>query len=287
MCQLFQDNTKKAFKLPFGLKNGEIIDVSKVQNGLRCDCICPSCKSPLIARKGSKTSHHFAHYKAPECQYGYETAIHLMSKKILQNHKKIKLPKVIANFGTNSYRKIQLYADCSIEFDDVYLEKKIDNFIPDIILIKNDKKLLVEIAVTHFIDEIKLKKIKDQKISTIEINLSKENRTINEELLTDILINGLDHKRWIYNLKWNESTKKLSRFAESLKIFNRGFTKHIDYCPLNLRNWQGKSYANFFDDCPDCNYYFGEKNQNEIYCLGTNRTEVDRIIKHHEKKGCS
>ena len=67
-------------KLPFGLKNGQIVEINEVEKGLACNCICPSCGSPLIARKGQKKIHHFAHYKA-DCKAALETAIHLAAKK--------------------------------------------------------------------------------------------------------------------------------------------------------------------------------------------------------------
>ena len=49
--------------IPFGLhlKSNQVVDVGSVQNGIKCDCICPSCKTPLIARHGSIKEWHFAH----------------------------------------------------------------------------------------------------------------------------------------------------------------------------------------------------------------------------------
>ena len=38
-------------KLPFGLKDGKLVEVSQVLNGFDFNCYCPNCKSPLIARK--------------------------------------------------------------------------------------------------------------------------------------------------------------------------------------------------------------------------------------------
>ena len=272
-------------KLPFGLKNGEIIDISKVVSGLKCECVCPNCKSPLIARKGSKTIHHFAHYKAPECKFAYETAIHLMSKKIFEKHKRIKVPEVEILIGKNYFKHYTLYYENYVNFDLVTTEKKLENIVPDIILEVNGKKLLVEIAVTHFIDDSKNKKIHPHKFSTIEIDLSKEKRDINEEYLTEILIDKLDNKKWIYNAKWNLITEKVKKFAEPFKLVQRSLTLHIDDCPIKSRIWKGKIYANFYDDCQGCTYYFGERGYNEIYCTGNHKNTVDEILNHYIKKG--
>lgn len=51
-------------KNPFGLRNGNIImieDILQSERGKACNCVCPACKGPFIARLGDKRTHHFAH----------------------------------------------------------------------------------------------------------------------------------------------------------------------------------------------------------------------------------
>ena len=57
----------KAFKLPFGVKGGLLVRVSEVVSGLRCGCVCPGCGGVLVARKGEKVEHHFAHHSVDDC----------------------------------------------------------------------------------------------------------------------------------------------------------------------------------------------------------------------------
>lgn len=49
--------------IPFGMKQPGhlLVDVSEVDRGKNCNCICPSCKTPLIARQGDIKEWHFAH----------------------------------------------------------------------------------------------------------------------------------------------------------------------------------------------------------------------------------
>ena len=73
-------------QIPFGLKNGVMVQVSEVKSGLACDCVCPVCKRPIQARKGSKRAHHFSHDPSEEtktCEGAFETSVHLMAKQIL------------------------------------------------------------------------------------------------------------------------------------------------------------------------------------------------------------
>lgn len=73
--------------------------------------------------------------------------------------------------------------------------------IPDILLETENGPLLVEIAVTHFIDDRKREKIKRLGIPTIEIDLSKVARDLDHARLEDLLINQTANKSWAFNAK--------------------------------------------------------------------------------------
>ncbi|EMK6928218.1 hypothetical protein V9K35_004431 [Vibrio alginolyticus] len=80
--------------IPFGLKDGKYYDVSEVERGRACGCICPSCKQVLVARKGdpAKMAHHFAHDKKAqeeqeekvECAYSFCVVARLVIKQTLR-----------------------------------------------------------------------------------------------------------------------------------------------------------------------------------------------------------
>ena len=48
-------------KIPYAERAGALILVAEVPSGLQADCFCPACKGPVVARKGPKVVHHFAH----------------------------------------------------------------------------------------------------------------------------------------------------------------------------------------------------------------------------------
>lgn len=51
---------------PFGIQDGKIVtisDLTPAQRGAGCNCQCPNCKGPLIAKMGNIKVHHFAHSK--------------------------------------------------------------------------------------------------------------------------------------------------------------------------------------------------------------------------------
>ena len=160
-------------KLIYALKGGNIVSIADVPSGKKCGCVCPACGDELIARKGQKRMHHFAHRSNEDCEYGYESSLHLAAKDILSRAKKMVIPPVYVEFPQSSKSKQLLYLEKKISFDHVELEKRFDDIIPDIVVYSGDKYFFIEIYVTHPIDDEKLKKLKGKKISTIEIDLSK------------------------------------------------------------------------------------------------------------------
>lgn len=62
---------------------GELKTIDRVVSGKPCNCKCPNCGTPLVAKKGQWVTHHFAHESLPEdirsCQ---ETALHETAKII-------------------------------------------------------------------------------------------------------------------------------------------------------------------------------------------------------------
>lgn len=260
--------------LVYALKNGKTTHISEVESGLKCECLCPACGEKLIAKKGSHMMHHFAHYTGHTCEYGYESSLHLAAKDIISNAKTFVIPSVYVEFPKSYKKKLLLCEAKEICVDDVRLEKRIGDIIPDIVIVSKGKEILVEIFVTHKIDDIKLSKIKKANISTIEINLSKLNQVVSPEELSRLLLNNCDEKVWVYNSVTQRKLHDFYKCADKRRMVSRGFALHVDNCPINTRIWKGKSYANFVDDCLYCEYCV-HVDQDEFLCSG--RLRVSKI----------
>lgn len=231
-------------KLPYGLQGNQLLHIKDVPNGLACACVCPGCGARLVARnQGKVKTAHFAHYQAPECATGLQTALHLAAKEVFLQQQTFRLPGAAgiigfhaehfdkqAYFGSFAYDAAsyqhavenRLDLDCEYAFEaryvkinQVLLEHRTGDIIPDIILETEAGPLLVEVAVTHFIDEAKQEKIKRLGISTVEIDLSKASRELSSDALTDLLIHQTDRKRWAYNARLD--AKVAARHAHYLE----------------------------------------------------------------------
>lgn len=244
----------KQLNLIYALKNDSIVSISEVESGLKCSCTCPACGEKLVAKKGKKMMHHFAHHSGENCAYGYESSLHLAAKDILSKAKKMTIPPVYVKFP-DSYKQDEIISRAKeIEIENVELEKQFGSIVPDVVVYAGGKTFFIEIYVTHCIDEEKLEKLRNARMSTIEIDLSKKAKMISVDELTEILLNDSAEKQWKYNRLSEEYLKRFISIAEEKEIVSRGFAMHVDYCPISTRTWRGKPYANYIDDCLYCKY---------------------------------
>ncbi|WP_338359208.1 competence protein CoiA family protein [Yeosuana marina] len=192
-------------KLTFALHKKQLVNIDQVVSGLDCNCFCPNpnCNSKLIARKGNIKKHHFAHYETDECVGAFESALHLLAKEIIQTEKRIAIPEM--EFYDSEYENatILLSEKKEVKAQSVDLEILQGDFQPDVVMNFGSKQLFIEIAVTHFVDDEKRKKITNSGISTIEIDLSSFMAGFEKQSLVEALIYSADNKKWIYNSKQN------------------------------------------------------------------------------------
>lgn len=272
-------------KLIYALKDGNIVSIDEVQSGKDCGCVCPACGDELIARKGEKRMHHFAHRSNEDCEYGYESSLHLAAKDILSRSEKMVIPPIYVEFPQSGKPKELISMEREISIDNVELEKRFDDIIPDIVVYSGDKYFFIEIYVSHPIDDEKLKKLKEKNISTIEIDLSKIKRDISVEELSDILLKASDRKSWKYNAVSEKWYQRFVKASDKMPLTQRGLALHVDGCPIGIRNWKGKNYANFVDDCTGCEYCISYAHEGYILCSGRERiaTKKDFLISKEER----
>ena len=199
--------------MKYGIRNGIEYHISEVESGLKCDCICPACGERLIAKKGEniKPQNHFAHKSQLQCEYAYETSVHYEAKRILNKYKKITLAyrkPIFDTFNLNDFynkasnkQKLGLIVPKTYEINNVMLEKKLHDIVPDIICTIQGKPVIIEIAVTSKVKDEKQEKIENIGIPVIEIDLSKLDRDIDEKDLELNVIENVYNKKWYCNSK--------------------------------------------------------------------------------------
>jgi competence CoiA-like predicted nuclease len=91
-------NEENLLKLAF--RNNEIVSIEEVASGISCNCFCPQCNQPLVAKnQGKRKAYHFAHIANYKCQGAVESAIHFLAKKILFEKKVLFIPSVMSRLN--------------------------------------------------------------------------------------------------------------------------------------------------------------------------------------------
>lgn len=233
---------------------GQAVSISEVLSGSACNCTCAGCGEPLIAKKGKKRGHHFSHSSGSECAGGYESSLHLAVKTILERTKKIFLPDCIVQqsfaerevFDAGGLRMVselafsylkhdprdlwkypeQLdraypqdgYASVRgglITFDTVAVEQRAQNIVPDIIGYLNGRPVYVEVAVTHFVDNTKMEKLRSHDVSTLELDFSAMKDTdLNWVDLEGHLHTKSTGRSWLWNQHANILADRDRQFRE-------------------------------------------------------------------------
>lgn len=165
-----------------------LVHINDVKNGLECGCICPGCREKLIAKNDGKIrEHHFAHISGNDCGTGYQTIRHIWAKEILFCNR-------IIPIAINGKKVVQKVEDICMEF--FWKELNITPDVLAIIKLEMDYRglkigtcnvpCIVEIFVTHKVDDQKAAIIKKAGIPAVEIDLSKSTATTRKELAKDM-----------------------------------------------------------------------------------------------------
>lgn len=163
----------------------------------------------LVAKnRGANVHPHFAHAGNQACDIGHESELHLLAKEVLVEEKAIMLP----SYGS-------VYGGGLQDFDKIEVEEwhKDTMLRPDIVGVKKRKsngngngngngkeqevsRLWIEIKVTHEVEPEKYEKIKEQKISCIEVDLSLfKDAEVNKQTIRNFLLTSQSHRKWVNN----------------------------------------------------------------------------------------
>ena len=174
-------------------ETNHLISISQAERGLACNCFCFACGEPVLAKKGEKNEHHFAHISNKEsCYINPESILHKFAKQVIIEAGGLILPPV----PTSEELDAKLW-----QFSQITPELRLGNIQPDLTAFLGNETYFIEIAVTSFVDDVKLDKIKMFGNPTVELDLRellKSDIEIPSDEAKDFILNQLDHKRWLY-----------------------------------------------------------------------------------------
>lgn len=242
----------------YGIRNddGRVVSIDEIPNnepGLLCNCICTHCKGPLQACSlNGSVRRYFRHHTDVKGEHrshettrcgsfsANETALHLMAKQIIANEKRILVPQKnislreagIDDIPPEIEKEISCYElqkPRSIIAENVELESRLDDFTPDV-LIKTDRgELLIEIFVSHQVDEFKKEKAKERGSAMLEIDLSDFiDAPVQSDTLRSIILSSEKHKEWIYYPISKESLNNAKKYYDNLNTIGSYRTRALE-----------------------------------------------------------
>jgi competence protein CoiA-like protein len=251
-------------RLPFGLSKGQLVSPAQVERGAACGCTCPACGMDLVAKKGLQRAHHFAHASGTECAHGVETALHLAAKEAIAAAQRLWVPEVTLDVATPTAWVIS--QGQYVPVDEVVLEQREGDVVPDVAVTSGGRRFFVEIAVTHKVGAAKRERLRAKGMSTLEIALPRHYDVTTLDSVADIVVAGTEHKEWVVNVRRDRVFARVVSTALRLPVVVRGLSQ-VDDCPKAARRARGKAFAYLVDDCSKCQYRLTATRQ-EVFCLG-------------------
>ena len=215
---------KISIQFEYGIRDGRVVSISEIkpeEYGLRCKCVCPGCGAPLIANLGKIKQKHFSH-KGEACDIAaaQQTALHMLAKEIIEDSKKLLFPGVFIEkddytddiedyrVQTRIPQTIEYRKAAIVKCDSVSLEKRISNIVPVIMVTAKGRGCLIEVAVTHFVDEEKEQKIKEIGLPLFEIDLSDlYNSEFSRKELAEAVLYNPSNRTWIFNPLYDDAKR--------------------------------------------------------------------------------
>src|SRR5690606_23684579 len=202
------------FRVPYGLKDGRVWAPSEVPRGKACGCSCPGCHAPLAAKalESRRKRAHFAHLTDTGCQTGRETGIHERAKQLIADHQRMVIPAWTGDLidmpnpphardddGRLYWgRQVDLPSRIA-ELHDIEIERSFGSYKPDVVARDEMGELLIEIRVTHAVDDVKAARVQAQSGRMVEIDLSQLHRDIPHDLAAfeHAVLDDAANRNWI------------------------------------------------------------------------------------------
>lgn len=232
------NNSNSGLRVPFGLKHGRLYPPQETDRGLACGCVCPGCGSALIANQGKHKRPYFSHYQTRECAGGYESAVHLMAKQIIEDRKYIVVPSyqktLIRKMPTGEVMKQYVSVRSQrLEFVDVRLEKTVDGLRPDVIGVTNDgAEVFIEVYVTHAVTDDKRERFAKKSLVELDLSMLPQELVADEALFAEEVLSGAG-REWISCQLYREEIKAARQsLQESVKRFITEHRARIEHARI-------------------------------------------------------
>lgn len=194
----------------YGIRNDDLYHIDEVDSGLACQCDCPECHRPLVAKKGEVIAHHFAHdSEEAGCNPTPESLVHAYGKQQVAKLRRLILPgftvrasavRAAVHRARPHWRAHPCY-EIEIESAEVEVEVGPAAFKvrPDVLLKTGLLRLAVEVFFRHRVPPEKIDVLRNGlMLSTVELDLSDLPVTASSQRINHAITENWRWK-WLHN----------------------------------------------------------------------------------------
>lgn len=227
--------------------DGSAAAIKDVPRGRACNCVCFACDMPMIARQGDLKKWSFAHAARTQavCEWAAETALHYAMKEIIAEEKRMFVPqfdltvKRTTSYGEEVSRSMSVPGRL-VRLESVMLEHTVNPIRPDVVATSGDKRIFIEVIVTHGVDERKRGHIQRIGASAVTIDLRNHQRTVDREMLRQVLLQPRSGTTWVFHRREEEYRGALlaeveAEIAEKEKGYAERIAKHFE---VKTSDWE-------------------------------------------------
>ncbi len=214
-------------KVPFALEldTQKYVDVHDVKRGLKCNCICPSCKTPLSAKQGDENAWHFAHATrstsdktVTNCEYSFYVSVTQMAKQLFMDKGGLSLSLPAYNYRAqssnlndlhSSKREILITEASSISLNIQGIETKLSRHAADVLGKVGDFPFIIIFTHPEKRFDIDSELLDGERAGIIGIDLTDSVSIFNnqkddsitsfKEALSAYLFDEIEHIQWLYH----------------------------------------------------------------------------------------
>jgi hypothetical protein len=190
-----------------------MVDAYSVTRGLDCGCICPSCSSPLIARRGAVREPHFAHAISASglqrvCELSALVSIRLMAHEILLSVKELAVPARPFHTRNSAQR---------LKFESIEINARFEEVMVDALLTIQRVPLAIYLTHTDRVIPRSLQSPNNRKAGILKIDLEKlwgiaessGSGQVGKSELERALVEDIRPKSWVFHPAREIEAKKL------------------------------------------------------------------------------
>ena len=221
--------------IPFGEHGdtGELVDVGSVANGVSCNCVCPSCRTILVAKQGNVKEWHFAHKvqkshnsTAKVCDYSFYVSLRMMIRQLSEDGLFIRVPSldIPYSFFNESSERVEekllsVTSESVLQVENVRVGVPFQGVVVDVLTNVKGYDFVFYVSYKDRHVPLELTAPQNKRVGVVEISaevLKSAFRTTKngryKETLKAFLSDNVNGKFWSYHPRYD--TKKLQ--AEEL-----------------------------------------------------------------------